>query len=104
MGTVRTDSEDRLEERLLLNTGVAASKRSWGRLVRVVIMLVAVQISFAGNGIITKLALTGQGTDPIVFSLLRDIGGAAILLSAAPPHTRAARAPSNRPSRPPVIT
>ena len=83
MGTVRTDSEDRLEERLLLNTGVAASKRSWGRLVRVVVMLVAVQISFAGNGIITKLALTGQGTDPIIFSLLRDIGGAAILLSAA---------------------
>ena len=47
----------------------------------VVVALIAVQASFGGNAVITKVALTKQA-DPVVFSFLRDVGGAFILLLA----------------------
>ena len=47
----------------------------------VVLVLTAVQASFGGNAVVIKLALTANA-DPIVFSFLRDVGGAAALLLA----------------------
>ena len=47
----------------------------------VVLALIAVQASFGGNAVITKVALT-KSADPVVFSFLRDVGGATILLIA----------------------
>ena len=47
----------------------------------VVLALLAVQASFGGNAVIIKVAL-GKSADPVVFSFLRDVGGAAVLLLA----------------------
>ena len=47
----------------------------------VVAALLAVQASFGGNTVVTKLAL-GKSADPVVFSFLRDVGGGAVLLLA----------------------
>ena len=47
----------------------------------VVVALVAVQASFGGNAVVVKVALT-KSADPVVFSFLRDVGGAAVLLRA----------------------
>ena len=50
-------------------------------MMRVVLALLAVQASFGGNAVITKVAL-GHNTDPVVFSFLRDVGGGSVLLLA----------------------
>jgi drug/metabolite transporter (DMT)-like permease len=47
----------------------------------VVIALIAVQASFGGNAVVIKLAMN-KNADPVVFSFLRDVGGAAVLLAA----------------------
>lgn len=46
----------------------------------VVLTLVGVQAIFGGNAVIVKVALN-EDTDPVVFSFLRDVGGATILLA-----------------------
>ncbi|EOD04155.1 hypothetical protein EMIHUDRAFT_121687 [Emiliania huxleyi CCMP1516] len=48
----------------------------------VVLLLVIVQITFAGNSVVAKAALD-KSVDPIVFSFLRDVGATVILLCAA---------------------
>lgn len=48
----------------------------------VVLMLIAVQASFGGNTILIKLAVA-EKADLVVFSFLRDVGGASLLMSAA---------------------
>jgi len=47
----------------------------------VVLALLAVQASFGGNAVIVKVALS-KSADPVIFSFLRDVGGAAVLLLA----------------------
>jgi drug/metabolite transporter (DMT)-like permease len=66
-------------ERPLLPASVTTRRRvpiAW-----VVIALVCVQAIFGGNSVILKVAITAQA-DPVVFSFLRDVGGAACLLLA----------------------
>uniref|UniRef100_A0A7S3S1P7 EamA domain-containing protein n=1 Tax=Emiliania huxleyi TaxID=2903 RepID=A0A7S3S1P7_EMIHU len=48
----------------------------------VVLLLVIVQITFAGNSVVAKAALD-KSVDPIVFSFLRDVGATVILLCTA---------------------
>ena len=52
------------------------NSRTW----MLVLVMIAVSASFAGNSVIVKVALTDD-VDPVVFSFLRDVGGSCILLS-----------------------
>ena len=61
--------------------GIVASPPRCGNTLWVVLALLAVQASFGGNTIIVKLALDNSA-DPVVFSFLRDVGGAIVLLFA----------------------
>merc|ERR1712138_64248 len=55
-------------------------------LLRVVLVLVAVQAVFGGNFVVMKMAVAPSSTqpplDPIVLSFFRDVGGGALLLLA----------------------
>lgn len=82
---VMTPPGDRDEARSLLSPAplVVTQRAAWARTTKVALILVAVQASFAGNSVVTRLAVGDHHTDPLTFSLLRDIGGATILLSVA---------------------
>lgn len=56
-----------------------AGKATKGKMPLLVLVLTAVSASFAGNAVILKVALK-EHVDPVVFSFLRDVGGAAVLL------------------------
>lgn len=75
------DDSESQQSRLLEPTSTVAARRSNVPVLRIVGALVAVQASFGGNAVITKLAL-GRNADPVVYSFLRDVGGGAVLLIA----------------------
>ena len=78
--------EERSDSELLGETersvsGASGGERPSCRLwLAVVLVLVGVQAIFGGNAVVVKAALHSHA-DPVVFSLIRDVGGAAILLS-----------------------
>ena len=60
---------------------VRPSRSSIAGNAQLVLVMVAVSASFAGNSVIVKVALAPPNdVDPVVFSFLRDVGGALVLL------------------------
>ena len=87
VGPVARGAEPDESARTLLRPGASASPRPGGvtsrtRLCQVLVLLTIVQAAFGGNAVISSYAMTDAHVDPVVFSLLRDVGGATLLLAA----------------------
>ena len=70
-----------LKSRLIEPNATARQARNSVSLLWVVAALLIVQAAFGGNAVITKIALA-RHDDPVVFSFLRDVGGALVLLAS----------------------